>query len=109
MDSPDLASKKKEKENPVSTKFINQRHAMLSGFQQAGVKGATAEEAAEMAGVSMRSCFWKRASELRKKELLVPVMRKGEQEFRKSAADGFQTVWKISPEGRNQLKAWNKA
>ena len=93
----------------MTTTFLNQRHAMLSGFQQAGAKGATAEQAAEMAGVSMRSCFWKRASELRKKELLVPVMHKGEQEFRKSAADGFQTVWKISPEGRQQLKDWNRA
>jgi hypothetical protein len=96
------------KGNPVTTKFINQQHAMLSGFHRAGAKGATAEQAAEMAGVSMRSCFWKRASELRKNEFLMPVMHKGEQEFRKSAADGFQTVWKISPEGRQQLKSWDR-
>lgn len=89
-------------------RFTNQRHAMLAGFGQAGVKGATAEQAAEMAGVSMRSCFWKRASELRNKDFLEPVMAKGEQVFRPSSAGGFQTVWKITPAGRQQLKAWNK-
>jgi transposase len=90
-------------------RFANQRHAMLAGFSQAGVKGATAEEAAEMAGVSMRSCYWKRASELRGKELLEPVVRKGEQEFRISGANGHQGVWKITPAGRQQLKAWSKS
>lgn len=93
----------------MEKRFMNQRHAMLSGFAMAGAKGATAEQAAEMAGVSLRSCFWKRASELRKKDFLEPVMLKGEQEFRESSANGFQSVWKISPAGRQQLKAWNKA
>ena len=89
-------------------RFANQRHAMLTGFNMAGAKGATAEQAAEMAGVSMRSCFWKRASELRTEEFLEPVMRKGEQESRMSATGGNQSVWKISPTGRQQLKMWNK-
>lgn len=88
-------------------KFKNQRHAMLSGFSQAGVKGATAEQAAELAGVSMRSCYWKRAGELRDRDLLEPVVRKGEQEFRVSGANGYQGVWKISALGRQQLKDWN--
>lgn len=92
----------------ATMRFVNQRHAMLSGFSQAGVKGVTAEQAAELAGVSMRSCFWKRASELRKRDFLEPVLHRGEQEFRKSSADGFQGVWKITPAGREQLREWNK-
>jgi len=92
-----------------SSTFVNQRHAMLNGFAAAGKNGATAEEAADLAGVSMRSCFWKRASELRKKNYLDPVMFKGEQAFRQSNAGGFQTVWKISPEGKAKLKEWNRS
>ena len=88
--------------------FVNQRHAMLWGFSLAGAKGATAEQAADLSGVSIRSCFWKRASELRKKEYLEPVIRKGEQEFRQSEAGGFQTVWKISPEGKAKLREWDR-
>lgn len=91
----------------MTTTFANQRHAMLYGFSQSGTKGATAEQAADLAGVSLRSCFWKRASELRKKEYLEPVIRKGEQEFRQSEAGGFQTVWKITTEGKAKLREWN--
>lgn len=92
----------------MENRFITQRHAMLSGFSTLGKTGGTAEQAALAANVSPYSCFWKRASELRNKGFLEPVMRKGEQEFRESRAGGFQSVWKITPEGRQQLKAWNK-
>ena len=87
--------------------FVNQRHAMLYGFSQAGAKGFTDEQAAKAIGRD-RMGYWKRASELRKKDYLEPVVRKGEQEFRQSEAGGFQTVWKISPEGKAKLRAWDR-
>lgn len=93
----------------MEKRFTNQRHAMLSGFGTLGKSGGTAEQAAMAANVPAYSCFWKRASELRNKGFLEPVMRKGEQEFRESRAGGFQSVWKISPAGRQQLKDWNKS
>lgn len=93
----------------MEKRFTSQRHAMLSGFSTLGKSGGTAEQAAMAADVSPYSCFWKRASELRSRGLLEPVMKKGEQEFRESRAGGFQSVWKISPAGRQQLKDWNRA
>jgi hypothetical protein len=92
----------------MSTQFKNQRHAMLTGFAQSGAKGFTDEEAAQAVSIERRG-YWVRASELRKKDFIVPVIRKGEHEIRQSSQGGFQTVWKISPEGRTKLKEWNRA
>lgn len=89
-------------------RFANQRHAMLAGFSQAGVKGFTDEQAAQAIGNERRG-YWVRASELRKKNFIEPVIRKGEHEIRESSQGGFQTVWKITPAGRQQLKAWSKS
>lgn len=92
----------------MEKRFTNQRHAMLTGFSMAGVKGFTDEEAAQAIGNERRG-YWVRASELRKKNFIEPVLKKGEQEMRESSQGGFQTVWKITAAGRQQLKAWNKA
>lgn len=91
----------------MEKRFVSQRHAMLSGFAMAGVKGFTDEEAAQAIGNERRG-YWVRASELRKKDFIEPVMKKGEHEVRESSQGGFQTVWKITPAGRQQLKAWGK-
>jgi hypothetical protein len=81
---------------------------MLTGFAQAGIKGFTDEQAAMACDAAMHS-FWKRASELRARDFIEPVMKKGDQEFRQSRAGGHQGVWKITPAGRQQLKAWSKS
>jgi hypothetical protein len=92
----------------MSTQFKNQRHAMLTGFAKAGAKGFTDEEAAKAVDNERRG-YWVRASELRKKEFIVPVVKKGEHEMRMSSEGGFQGVWKITPEGRTKLREWDKA
>lgn len=87
--------------------FVNQRHAMLAGFNKAGKAGYTDEEAARAAQNERRG-FWVRASELRKQGLIEAVEVKGMPEFRLSSEGGFQGVWRITQEGRQRLRDWNK-
>ena len=90
----------------MTTTFVNQRHAMLTGFAAAGAKGYTDEQAAKAVNNERRG-YWVRASELRKKGFIEPVIIKGDQEMRMSSEGGFQTVWKISAAGRQKLRDWN--
>lgn len=89
-------------------KFVNQRHAMLAGFADAGKTGYTDEQAAKAMKLNLRSCFWKRAGELREMGLIEPLILKGEHMTRTGDAGAAQGVWKITTEGRNQLRMWDK-
>lgn len=62
----------------------NLRLRLLVQYREAGTVGLTDEEAAEKAGIGMRSCPWKRSGELRQDRLIeqqiaggVPLVRKG--------------------------------
>ena len=92
----------------MPTAFKNQRHAMLAGFADAGKTGYTDEQAAKAMKMNLRSCFWKRAGELREMNLIEPLVLRGEHQHRVGDAGAPQGVWKITPEGRQQLKMWEK-
>jgi hypothetical protein len=97
----------------LTTEFVHQRHRMLYGFGLAGERGYTDEQAAKAAGVNLRSCFWKRAGELRKFGYIEPVRivsgpDKGWQEMRKGDLGGTQGVWRITKAGRHQLQVWGR-
>lgn len=49
----------------ISYRSGSQKAKLLQAYATAGANGLTDEEAAERAGLSMRSCYWKRCSELR--------------------------------------------
>lgn len=49
----------------VAYRSGTQKAKLLQAYAQAGDRGLTDEEAAELAGLNMRSCFWKRCGELR--------------------------------------------
>lgn len=88
-------------------RFANQRHAMLYGFSLAGDDGYTDEQAAKAAGLNLRSCFWKRASELRQFGYILPVKNDdGTWLTRKSDLGGTQQVWRMTKAGKKQLELW---
>lgn len=87
-------------------RFANQRHAMLYGFSLAGEDGYTDEQAAKAASLNLRSCYWKRASELRQFGYLESMKDSGAPLTRKSDLGGMQQVWRITRAGKHQLEMW---
>lgn len=57
----------------VSYRANSQKARLLQAFVSAGEQGRTDEEAAMASGVSMRSCFWKRCSELREDGMIEDI------------------------------------
>ena len=49
----------------VSYRAGSQKERLLRAYRYAGPDGLTDEEACVLAGISLRSCYWKRCSELR--------------------------------------------
>jgi hypothetical protein len=49
----------------VAYRAGSQKAKLLEAYARAGARGLTDEQAAELAGLNMRSCFWKRCGELR--------------------------------------------
>ena len=49
----------------VAYRAGSQKALLLSAYAIAGARGLTDEEAAAAAGLSIRSCYWKRCGELR--------------------------------------------
>lgn len=73
---------------------------LLRAYKDAGKSGLTPEEAAIEANVSLRSCYWKRVSEMLKAGYLLRT-----KTTRTSDAGGEQRVLRITPAGRAALKA----
>lgn len=80
----------------------SQRARILLAYMAAGEEGLTDDQAARAAGISDKSCWWKRCSELRQSGLTtpivagdddIPVMREGESGV-------LRTVCVITPEGQ---------
>lgn len=57
----------------VAYRAGTQKAALLAAYQAAGAAGLTDEEAAEAAGISLRSCYWKRCGELRQDGVIAPT------------------------------------
>ena len=55
----------------VAYRAGSQKDKLLNAYRTAYPAGLTDEEAAIAAGLSLRSCFWKRCSELRQDRLIV--------------------------------------
>lgn len=72
---------------------------ILEAYRTAGSAGLTAEEAAIDADLSLRSCYWKRVSELVQAGFLTVT-----KATRISELDRPQRVNKITPAGREHLK-----
>jgi hypothetical protein len=76
----------------------NQRGKLLLPYRYA-TDGLTDEEAQERSGVPVRSCWWKRCSELREVGLIVAT-----GDVRKGQAGVERMVCVITPEGRAKLR-----
>jgi hypothetical protein len=80
----------------------SQRGRLLLAYLEVSDLGLTDDQAARMAGIGEKSCWWKRCGELRRAGLIepmvagdddTPVMREGESGM-------LRTVSVITPEGR---------
>lgn len=89
----------------VGSRAPTQRLRLLAVYPAAGEVGLTAEEAAKAAGVSLRSCFWKRVSELAQDGDIEQQVRDGEEVTRKGDAGVECNVYVLTPAGRAKLRA----
>lgn len=83
----------------VAPRAGSQRHRLLAAYAAAGEGGLTADEAQAAAqGVALRSCYWKRVSELVHADLLedTGLERMGDQ-------GSLQRVNRITELGRSVL------
>lgn len=87
-------------------------HRMLRAFYDAGAEGATDEDARIAAGLSARSTFWKRSSELRENGYIAWAVdpESGEYETRVAPGSGVSVhVSVITEDGVDALRALEQA
>lgn len=89
----------------VGRRAPNQRLRLLAVYPAAGETGLTAEEAAYAAEVNMRSCWWKRVSELAQDRCIEQQVRDGEPVTREGDAGVERNVYVITPVGYAVLRA----
>ena len=61
--------------NSVAYRAGSQKERLLRAYRYAGADGLTDEEACVLAGISLRSCYWKRCSELREDGVIASLGR----------------------------------
>jgi hypothetical protein len=81
----------------------SQLHRLLDAYASTVKTGLTDEDAATDAGL-LGSCYWKRASELRRYALIAPVLNNGKPVTRKGSAGTPRRVCVITAAGRNYLQ-----
>lgn len=84
----------------VAYRAGSQKALLLEAFRVAGPDGLTDEEAAEAAGVSMRSCFWKRCGELRQDGRIGVLRRLDGSVVTRMGGSGVSrivSVWEVDP------------
>lgn len=86
----------------VAYRAGSQKHRLLDAYYS--LPDATDEEAAKAAGLNLRSCFWKRSSELREDGLIEPVLVGGEPLTRRGDAGVERIVCRISRAGIETVK-----
>lgn len=105
------------KSDPSTSRAGAAKAALHAGSQKAKLlavyahseDGLTDEQAAERAGVNLRSCWWKRCNELRQLGFIQPVTDpQGRLLTRTSSAQVQRMVCFITPRGRDAL-ASNRA
>jgi hypothetical protein len=106
MTIPDESRKRHRKQDHHTSEQGAYDVAFRAGTQKAKLLTAyfdhghlTADEAAKEAGVSMRSCYWKRCSELRDIGFIEPVMDGDTVIERPGDSGSLQMVCKITREG----------
>lgn len=75
----------------VAYRAGTQKAKLLDAYQQAYPDGLTDEEAAERSGVNMRSCWWRRCTELREDGTIAPVIEAGKEATR-AGSSGVQRI-----------------
>lgn len=88
----------------VAYRAGSQKSALLATYGRF-TGGLTDEEAAREAGLSMRSCWWKRCSELRQDGMIAPVEGPEGTVKRIGGAGDPQMVCAITGAGRAALEA----
>jgi hypothetical protein len=92
----------------IAKRAGGQKAILLSAFADAGSDGLNDEQAAERAGVNMRSCWWKRCGELRDLGLIQFLFDAQGNEITRVATSGVaRKVSVITPLGRDTLQASN--
>lgn len=89
----------------VAVRAPNQRLRLLAAYPAAGEEGLTAEEAAYAAKVKIRSCWWKRVSELAQDRCIEELVVGGRTVTRKGDAGVDRNVYVITNVGRAVLRA----
>jgi hypothetical protein len=89
----------------IGQRAPNQRLRLLAQYPAAGETGLNAEEAAKAAGVSLRSCFWKRISELAQDRCIEELVVAGRTVTRKGDAGVDRNVYVLTTVGRAVLRA----
>lgn len=89
----------------VGARAPNQRLRLLAAYPAAGGNGLTAEEAAYAAEVGIRSCWWKRISELAQDRCIEELVVGGRTVTRKGDAGVDRIVYKITGVGYAVLRA----
>lgn len=90
----------------VAKRAGGQKRLLLQAFADAGVFGLNDEQAAERAGLPMRSCWWKRCGELRALGLVRYAHDEHGAEITSIASSGVpRKISVITPLGRSTLNA----
>jgi hypothetical protein len=66
--------------------------------------GLTDEEAAKVAGLSLRACYWKRCGELREDGMIRILIRDGQEVTRVGDAGSSRIVCEITLRGRQECE-----
>ncbi len=115
---PDVMPKRARHTDPETSHAGAAAVAVRAGTQKARLlavyadapDGLNDEEAAERAGVNMRSCWWKRCNELRKLHFIEPVTdAQGNLVTRLSSVNVPRMVCVITPLGRAALQSAGRA
>lgn len=85
----------------------SQLHRLLVAYAATVKAGLTDEDAAAAAAL-LGSCYWKRASELRRYGLIAPLLNNGKPVTRKGSAGSRRRVCVITAAGRNYLSGLGK-
>lgn len=88
---PDWTTSVKGAES-VAYRAGSQKALLLAAYKDAYPAGLTDEEAAIAAGLPMRSCWWRRCSELREDGIVAPLTQAGELVTREGTAGAKQMV-----------------
>jgi hypothetical protein len=94
-------SKASSKDNPVRR---SQRFLLLEAYVEAGKAGLTAEQAADLTGLLIGTCYWKRVSELFQEGILNDT-----ETTRMNASGREATILVVSSFGRNVFKSMKRA